>query len=267
MNRFSLGILLTGFACLAAAETETEQKTRVQEETFVRECEVGVGLGVITLVEQKRIPIQDLVVTKNTIAAQCRQVTPAEFARILELSKWVSTRQVGAEFARLHFKLPESELLVYRARVMRVISERGQLTNQELERLLQNLEVDAKPNSLAESQQRELYVMKRFTQMCAHGFEAGIRALKAADVPAEQERAAHQAVCQDFYADATARSDFDAKYTEAVDRDVAACALGTLVVFQTRNAEMTREVVATAAVTCATIIASASREDIEKGTR
>ena len=36
-----------------------------------------------------------------------------------------------------------------------------------------------------------MYVVNRFAQMCEYGFEAGLSALKAADVPDEEERATH----------------------------------------------------------------------------
>lgn len=128
MNRFSLGVLFTGFACLALAETETEQKA------------------------QKRIPLDDLVVTKNSIVAECRQVTPAMVARILEMSAWISTEQFGASIAARHFELPQSELEFCRASVTSTTCERGRLTNQELERFLEKLEVDAEPKPLTESE-------------------------------------------------------------------------------------------------------------------
>lgn len=76
-----------------------------------------------------------------------------------------------------------------------------------------------------------MYVVNRFAQMCAYGFEAGLSALKAADVPDEEERATHKTVCKDFYADATARSEFDVKYTDEMSRGAAACAIGAMVVF------------------------------------
>jgi hypothetical protein len=77
--------------------------------------------------------------------------------------------------------------------------------------------------------------------------------VKSARVPDEEHRTVNQSASQQFHADTAARGEIDAKFTDGQTRDMA-----------TRQPEMTKEVLATAAAPCGTFSATTSREDLEE---